>query len=325
MLDAAADVTLTSELRPREEAAAADDPRRGEGFAGGALDPVAAEAGPRTRGPAAGHALDPARARLRHGQRLRRRAAVTTTVDGDAARASSPSAPSCDPAGSCGCDKLLAYHWAEVRGARPWPPACTTRSTAPARTGTTAWRARTRTGRGVLAARSDVEVQGAPDVQLAVRFNLFQLLQATAGTDGLGVPAKGVTGRGYEGHYFWDTEIYVVPVLVHLMPERARALLEVRCAMLPAARDGAQELGHRGALFPWRTINGTDASAWYAAGTAQYHINADVAYALHLYGRVTGDLAFLLTRAPRRWSRRRASGCRSGSSPPARRRVPCTP
>jgi len=142
--------------------------------------------------------------------------------------------------------------------------------------------------------RADVEVRGAPDVQLGVRFNLFQLLQATAGTDGLGVPAKGVTGRGYEGHYFWDTEIYVVPALVHLMPERARALLDARCAMLPAARDRAQELGHRGALFAWRTINGTDASAWYAAGTAQYHINADVAYALHLYGRVTGDLAFLL-------------------------------
>jgi alpha,alpha-trehalose phosphorylase len=127
-----------------------------------------------------------------------------------------------------------------------------------------------------------------------VRFNLFQLLQASARAEGLGVAAKGVTGRGYEGHYFWDTEIYVVPFLVHTQPAWARQLLEFRCGMLPAARERAREVGHRGALYPWRTITGAEASAWYAAGTAQYHINADIAYAMHQYNRVTGDLGFML-------------------------------
>ena len=142
--------------------------------------------------------------------------------------------------------------------------------------------------------RSDVRIDGAPDLQRAVRFNLFALLQATARGEGLGVPAKGVSGHGYEGHYFWDTEVYVLPFLIHTNPEWARQALEFRVGMLGAARRRAQEVGHEGALYPWRTINGEEASAFYAAGTAQYHINADVAYAMHQYNRVTGDLGFLL-------------------------------
>src|SRR3712207_4540519 len=119
-------------------------------------------------------------------------------------------------------------------------------------------------------------------------------MQAAARAEGLGVPAKGVTGRGYEGHYFWDSEIYVLPFLVHTHPRWARQALEFRCRMLDAARRRAAELGHGGALYPWRTINGEEASAWYASGTAQYHINADIAYALRQYRNVTGDLEFLL-------------------------------
>ena len=165
--------------------------------------------------------------------------------------------------------------------------------------------------------RSDVEVEGAPDLQQAVRFNLFQLMQATARGEGLGVPAKGVTGRGYEGHYFWDTEIYVVPFLIHTNPRWARQVLEFRARMLDAARDRAGEVGHRGALYPWRTISGEEASAWYAAGTAQYHINADIAYAMRQYGHVTGDLGLAPTRAPRCSSRPRGCGWSSVSSPSA--------
>jgi alpha,alpha-trehalose phosphorylase len=131
-------------------------------------------------------------------------------------------------------------------------------------------------------------------VQIAVRFNLFQLMQATARGEGLGVPAKGVTGRGYEGHYFWDTEVYVVPFLAHTNPQWAKQVLEFRVGMLDAARKRAREVGHAGALYPWRTISGEEASAWYAAGTAQYHINADIAYAMHQYNRVSGDLGFML-------------------------------
>jgi alpha,alpha-trehalose phosphorylase len=119
-------------------------------------------------------------------------------------------------------------------------------------------------------------------------------MQATARGEGHGVPAKGVTGRGYEGHYFWDTEVYVVPFLAHTNPQWAKQVLEFRVGMLDAARRRAREVGHAGALYPWRTISGEEASAWYAAGTAQYHINADIAYAMHQYNRVTGDLGFML-------------------------------
>ena len=103
------------------------------------------------------------------------------------------------------------------------------------------------------------------------------------------MPAKGLTGTGYEGHYFWDTEAYVLPFLTHTSPAVARSLLMHRVRMLPDARRRAEEVGCAGALFPWRTINGHEASAYYAAGTAQYHIDADIAYALDQYVRVTGD------------------------------------
>jgi alpha,alpha-trehalose phosphorylase len=141
--------------------------------------------------------------------------------------------------------------------------------------------------------RSDVEIAGHDDVQQAVRWNLFQLAQSAARADGLGIPAKGVTGNGYSGHYFWDTEIYVVPFLSYTSPLWARNALRIRERMLPAARDRARKLNESGALFPWRTINGEEASAYYAAGTAQYHINADVTYALAKYIDATADIDFL--------------------------------
>nr|WP_040563774.1 glycosyl hydrolase family 65 protein [Kineosphaera limosa] len=140
---------------------------------------------------------------------------------------------------------------------------------------------------------SDVEVDGHDAIQQAVRYNLFQLAQASARSDQLGVPAKGVTGSGYEGHYFWDTEIYVVPFLAYTSPAVARNLLRFRVNMLEAARTRAAEMAQRGALFPWRTINGEEASAYYAAGTAQYHIDADIAYAIYRYVQATGDLSFM--------------------------------
>ncbi|WP_454043275.1 glycoside hydrolase family 65 protein [Cellulosimicrobium sp. Marseille-Q8652] len=141
--------------------------------------------------------------------------------------------------------------------------------------------------------RSDVEIEGRPEIQQAVRWNLFQLAQATARAEGNGVPAKGLTGSGYSGHYFWDTEIYVLPFLTYTSPRYARNALRFRYQMLDAARRRAQELSQKGVLFPWRTINGEEASAYYAAGTAQYHIDADVSYALVQYVRATGDTDFL--------------------------------
>lgn len=147
-------------------------------------------------------------------------------------------------------------------------------------------------------AASDVEVASAdPEhgaLQQAIRFNLFSLAQASARADQQGVPAKGVTGSGYEGHYFWDSEIYVAPFLTYTTPELSRNLMHFRSRMLPAARDRARELSQRGALFPWRTINGEEASAYYAAGTAQVHIDADVVHALVQYVNATGDVGFLV-------------------------------
>ena len=143
-------------------------------------------------------------------------------------------------------------------------------------------------------ANADVVVEGHPEIQQATRFNLFQLAQATARADEQGVPAKGVSGSGYEGHYFWDTEIYVTPFLSYTLPEIARNTLHFRARMLPAARERAREMAQEGALFPWRTINGEEASAYYAAGTAQVHIDADVAYALSKYVAATGDIGFLV-------------------------------
>jgi len=137
--------------------------------------------------------------------------------------------------------------------------------------------------------RCDVLWDGVPASQEALRFSLFSILQATWRTEGHGVPAKGLTGTGYEGHYFWDTEAYVLPFLIHTFPEIARSLLMHRVRMLPQARRRAEEVGCAGALFPWRTINGAEASAYYAAGTAQYHIDADIAFALDQYVRMTGD------------------------------------
>jgi alpha,alpha-trehalose phosphorylase len=142
-------------------------------------------------------------------------------------------------------------------------------------------------------ARSDVEVEGHADLQQAIRWSLFQLAQAGARAEGSGIPAKGVTGSGYEGHYFWDTEIYVLPYFMYTTPLVARSALRFRYTMLPAARRRAQQLTQRGALFPWRTISGEEASAYYAAGTAQYHIDADVSFAVNKYVAATGDDAFM--------------------------------
>src|SRR5262252_3711605 len=141
--------------------------------------------------------------------------------------------------------------------------------------------------------REDRTKRSTVEIQQAIRFNLFHMLQASARAEDTGVPAKGLTGQAYEGHYFWDTEIYLLPFLTYTSPRTARNLLTFRYKMLGQARARAKQLGHRGAMFPWRTISGEEASAYYAAGTAQYHINADIMYALRKYVQATGDEQFL--------------------------------
>lgn len=140
---------------------------------------------------------------------------------------------------------------------------------------------------------SDVVVEGDDDVQQAVRLGLFHLLQG-AGRDGrTSIAAKGLTGEGYEGHTFWDSEVYVVPVLTRVWPELARSLLSYRVALLPAAVARARELHRAGALYPWRTIAGPEASAYFPAGTAQVHIDGDIVLALRRYVEATDDVELL--------------------------------
>ncbi len=143
--------------------------------------------------------------------------------------------------------------------------------------------------------RSDLQIEGDDSLQQGIRFNLFSVYQS-AGRDGRrNIAAKGLSGEGYEGHYFWDTEIYVLPFMFYTNPGIAGKLLEYRYSILDAARARAEIMNESGALFPWRTINGEEASAYFPAGTAQYHINADIAYGVQKYVEVSADYDFLIT------------------------------
>lgn len=138
--------------------------------------------------------------------------------------------------------------------------------------------------------RCKIEIEGEKELTYALSYSQYQLL-AAAGKDGVSqVAAKGLTGAGYEGHYFWDTEIYVVPFLTLTQPDLARKILKFRYSLLDDAKDRAIQLGHScGAKIPWRTISGPECSSYFPAGTAQYHINADVAYAYLQYYFMTKD------------------------------------
>ncbi len=140
---------------------------------------------------------------------------------------------------------------------------------------------------------SDVIIDGDVALQQGIRFNLFHLLQSVGRNGTTSIPAKGLTGEGYEGHFFWDTEIYVLPLFTYTQPDIAKSLLEYRYSILQQARTRAQELSQNGALFPWRTINGREASSYYPAGTAQYHIDADIAYGIKKYLQMSGNEEFL--------------------------------
>jgi alpha,alpha-trehalose phosphorylase len=141
-------------------------------------------------------------------------------------------------------------------------------------------------------ATADVEIEGDSELQQAVRFALFHLLSAGARAETRAIPAKGLTGTGYDGHCFWDTDLFVVPVLAYTAPGAARDALRWRHSTLPAAKERARHLGLAGAAYPWRTIHGEECSGYWPAGTAAFHINADIAMAVILYVRATADAAF---------------------------------
>jgi len=140
--------------------------------------------------------------------------------------------------------------------------------------------------------RADVELDGDAELQLAVRFALFHTLQAGARAEKRAIAAKGLTGPGYDGHTFWDTEAFVLPVLTYTAPHAAGDALRWRHATLDPARARAAELGLQGAAFPWRTIRGQECSGYWPAGTAAFHINADIADGVIRYAAATEDEAF---------------------------------
>jgi len=143
-----------------------------------------------------------------------------------------------------------------------------------------------------------VSVEGDQALEQALRFNLFHLRQAADSTGQRGLTVKGLTGEGYEGHVFWDAEAFMLPALVHLDPDLARAHLEYRRRHLDDARAHAREMNFaRGALYPWRTIGGAECSAYFPAGSAQLHINAAIARAVGIYLDATGNFDFVAGQA----------------------------
>lgn len=143
--------------------------------------------------------------------------------------------------------------------------------------------------------QAELSVGGDPLLNESLNYSLYSLIQS-AGKDGISnIAAKGLSGEGYEGHYFWDTEIYMMPFFTLTNPEIASKLIEFRYTILDKARENARILGHKqGVLFPWRTISGTESSGYYPSGTAQYHINSDIAYSIIQYYQATGDLECLI-------------------------------
>ena len=139
---------------------------------------------------------------------------------------------------------------------------------------------------------ADVEVHGDVEIQQAVRFGMFHVLQAGARGEERPIPAKGLTGPGYDGHAFWDTESFVLPVLTLTAPDAAANALRWRRSTLPAAQQRAAQLGFKGAAFPWRTIAGQECSSYWPAGLAAFHVNADIACAVARYVDASGDEEF---------------------------------
>ena len=204
--------------------------------------------------------------------------------------------------------KYLAYGWSSQRS---FPALNDQVRAALAAARYTGWTGLTTEQRRYLDefwAAADVEIEGNAQLQQAVRFALFHVLQAGARAERRGIAAKGLTGPGYDGHSFWDTETFVLPVLSHTVPDAAADVLRWRRQTLPLAIERAGQLGLAGAAFPWRTIRGQECSGYWPAGTAAFHVNADIADAAIRHVTATGDTAFerdvtleLLVQTARLW------------------------
>jgi alpha,alpha-trehalose phosphorylase len=205
--------------------------------------------------------------------------------------------------------KLLAYGWSSTRSRQALWDQVAAAMTAAKHTGWDRLQAEQRQYLDTFWDRTDVELEGDQQIEHAARFGLFHVLQASARAERRAIPAKGLTGTGYDGHAFWDTETFVLPVLTSSRPEAARDALLWRHSTLPDARARAEALGHTGAAFPWRTIAGEECSGYWPAGTAAFHVNADIADAVVRYIDATDDHEFeanegleLVVETARLWS-----------------------
>jgi len=161
---------------------------------------------------------------------------------------------------------------------------------------------------------ADIEVEGDPELQQAVRFGIFHIVQAAARGEDRPIGAKGLTGSGYNGHTFWDTETFVLPPLTFVAPKAAASALRWRRSILPAARERTCQLGLRGAAFPWRTIDGREASGYWLASVAAIHINADIADAVIRYVMPQPTQISNVMSVSSCWWRRRGCGARWGTT-----------
>ncbi|HWD70748.1 MAG TPA: glycosyl hydrolase family 65 protein [Solirubrobacteraceae bacterium] len=188
--------------------------------------------------------------------------------------------------------KYLAYGWSRVRST---PALLDQVSAALSEAHATGWdglRAEQRQYLDEFWDRADVEIEGDPELQQATRFGMFHVLQAGARAEQRAIAAKGLTGSGYDGHTFWDTEAFVLPMLTYTLPQASADALRWRHRTLDRAQARAAQLELEGAAFPWRTIHGEECSGYWPAGTGAFHINADIAAAVIRHHKATGDEAF---------------------------------
>jgi len=188
--------------------------------------------------------------------------------------------------------KFIAYGWSSRRSQASLRDQVEASLAAARRSGWDGLRSGQRDYLADFWARADVELEGDQALQQAVRFATFQVLQAGARAEKRAIPAKGLTGNGYDGHSFWDMDMYTLPVLTYVAPAAARDALCWRHSTMDLAAERARELGLAGATFPWRTIRGQECSGYWPAGTAAFHVNAGIGDAVRRYLNATDDEEF---------------------------------
>ncbi|HZC30763.1 MAG TPA: hypothetical protein VE261_04535, partial [Gaiellaceae bacterium] len=215
---------------------------------------------------------------------------ISATSDPDLARVTITT--ELEPGETLRIVKFLAYGWSSRRSLPALRDQVDAALASAKRTGWEGLRKAQRAELDAFWERADVELDGDPIMQQAVRFAMFQALQSAVRAERRAIPAKGLTGRGYDGHTFWDMDAYLLRALTYIAPDCARDALLWRHSVLGAAQERARSLDLDGAAFPWRTIRGTECSGYWPAATAAFHINAAIADSARRYVAASGDTEF---------------------------------